>query len=115
PHFLPLAPPPLKIMYRRRSGTPRSGYGCAMTADLTVGLIGCGNWGRHILRDLRSLGCDVHVVAPSDASRDTARSLGAATIVPSLDLLPAVAGTAPSRSRGYATRLAGDGTMRRSS
>ena len=23
-----------------------------------VGLAGCGRWGRHILRDLRSLGCE---------------------------------------------------------
>jgi dTDP-4-dehydrorhamnose 3,5-epimerase len=24
-----------------------------------VGLVGCGRWGRHILRDLVSLGCEV--------------------------------------------------------
>jgi phosphoglycerate dehydrogenase-like enzyme len=27
----------------------------------TIGLAGCGNWGRYILRDLLSLGCEVHV------------------------------------------------------
>lgn len=28
----------------------------------TIGLIGCGRWGRNILRDLKSLGCEVFVV-----------------------------------------------------
>jgi predicted dehydrogenase len=46
-----------------------------------VGLVGCGRWGRHILRDLRSLGCAVPVVARSEASRERAREGGARAIV----------------------------------
>ncbi len=33
---------------------------------LRVGLIGCGRWGRNILRDLRSCGADVTVATPSE-------------------------------------------------
>jgi predicted dehydrogenase len=49
---------------------------------MVVGLIGCGRWGAHVLRDLRSLGCDVPVVARSDASVVRARTGGASTVVP---------------------------------
>ena len=31
-------------------------------------MIGCGEWGKNILRDLVALGCDVPVVARTDAS-----------------------------------------------
>lgn len=48
---------------------------------LRVGLIGCGNWGRNILRDLLSLGAEVHVAAPTEASRARALALGAARAV----------------------------------
>jgi predicted dehydrogenase len=43
----------------------------------TVGLIGCGKWGRLVLRDLLSLGVDVYVVAPSEATRHYALQQGA--------------------------------------
>jgi predicted dehydrogenase len=46
-----------------------------------VALVGCGRWGRHVLRDLRALGCEVPVVARSEASRERAREGGAARIV----------------------------------
>ncbi len=46
-----------------------------------IGLVGCGNWGRHILRDLRELGCEVDVVARSEASVARARDGGAARIL----------------------------------
>jgi predicted dehydrogenase len=46
-----------------------------------VGLVGCGRWGQHILRDLRSLGCEVAVLARSQASRELAAAGGAAEIV----------------------------------
>jgi predicted dehydrogenase len=55
-----------------------------------VGLVGCGDWGRHILRDLVELGAVVHVVARSEASRERARAGGAASIVGRVDQLPAV-------------------------
>lgn len=57
-----------------------------------VALAGCGRWGRHILRDLRSLGCDVTVVARGSESIDRAREGGAAAIVASISDLPAVEG-----------------------
>lgn len=44
--------------------------------DTSVALVGCGRWGRRILRDLRSLGCHVTVVDP-DAE---ARALGDAAV-----------------------------------
>lgn len=57
-----------------------------------VGLIGCGRWGRHILRDLVALECDVVVVARSSQSRDRAAEGGAAGVVPTIQDLPAVSG-----------------------
>ena len=48
---------------------------------VVVGLVGCGVWGANILRDLRLLGCDVCVVARSDASVTRARAGGAAAVV----------------------------------
>lgn len=46
-----------------------------------VALVGCGRWGRHILRDLVALGCEATVVAGSEASVARAREGGAAAIV----------------------------------
>jgi predicted dehydrogenase len=57
-----------------------------------IGLVGCGRWGKHILRDLRTLGADVTVVARSAASRQRAGEGGAADIVPSVGDLPSVDG-----------------------
>ena len=36
---------------------------------MVVGLVGCGRWGRHILRDLNLLSCEVPVVASNAALR----------------------------------------------
>ena len=63
-----------------------------MTNKLSVGLIGCGRWGRHILRDLLSLGCDVTVVSASETGRQNARDGGAARIVEFVGQLPRVSG-----------------------
>jgi predicted dehydrogenase len=57
-----------------------------------IGLVGCGRWGRLVLRDLAELGCSVSVVARSGAGVANAREGGAATIVPSVAELPEVAG-----------------------
>lgn len=59
-----------------------------------VALVGCGRWGRHILRDLRSLGCEVPVVARSAESGRRAREGGAARVVESLSGLGEVDGVA---------------------
>ena len=57
----------------------------------TIGLVGCGNWGALILRDLRHLGCDVVVVDP-DAGASERATEGGATPVTSMDALPKVDG-----------------------
>jgi predicted dehydrogenase len=60
-----------------------------MTAagGLRVGLIGCGKWGRHILRDLVALGAETTVVAPHEATRARAIAGGAIEAVAELDKL----------------------------
>lgn len=57
-----------------------------------VALIGCGRWGRHILRDLVSLGCTVTVVARSEQSRRRAIEGRASDVVSSVAELPEVDG-----------------------
>lgn len=47
----------------------------------TIGLIGCGRWGRNILRDLLALGCRVEVVDPDAGARAFALAAGAANAV----------------------------------
>lgn len=57
-----------------------------------VGLVGCGRWGRLILRDLKTLGCHVAVVAHGPASRENAAAGGADEIVDAIADLPEVDG-----------------------
>jgi predicted dehydrogenase len=57
-----------------------------------IGLIGCGRWGRHILRDLKACGAIVHVVAPSETSRRNASEHRADSIVSRPTELPPVDG-----------------------
>lgn len=57
-----------------------------------IGLIGCGGWGRHILRDLKTCGAVVHVVAKSDASRQNAAVHNAESIVEDVADLPMIDG-----------------------
>lgn len=63
-----------------------------LPAPVSVALIGCGRWGRHILRDLNTLGCSVAVVARTPQSVERARAGEAASIVSSIADLPEVAG-----------------------
>jgi len=57
-----------------------------------IGLVGCGRWGRHILRDLVALGARVTVVLPSDRNHAAAKAAGAADIVSTVAALPNVRG-----------------------
>jgi predicted dehydrogenase len=57
-----------------------------------IALVGCGRWGRHVLRDLVSLGCRVTVVARTDATRTAALEGGAAAVAPSIADLPEIDG-----------------------
>ena len=76
-----------------------------------IGLIGCGRWGRSILRDLVSLGCEVPVVARSDASIARAHAGGASTVVPTADALPELDGAVvavPTTGHAAAVRSVAD-------
>lgn len=57
-------------------------------AAKSVGLVGCGNWGKNILRDLLQLGCRVPVADIAAAARSRALEAGATQIVPRLEELP---------------------------
>jgi len=59
---------------------------------VVVGLVGCGKWGVYILRDLRSLGCEVPVVARSEESRARAEEGGANAVVAEIASLAGVDG-----------------------
>jgi predicted dehydrogenase len=54
-----------------------------MSVDIVQ--LGCGHWGANVLRDLRSLGATVTVVARGQASVERAQAGGAARIVRALD------------------------------
>ena len=58
----------------------------------SVGLIGCGAWGRHILRDLLGLGCEVTVVARGAETAARAGDGGADQVVHEVEDLPGVDG-----------------------
>ena len=57
-----------------------------------IGLLGCGRWGRLILRDLKQLGAHVAVLAVGDTSRARALEGKADAVVSTLDALPEVDG-----------------------
>ncbi len=63
-----------------------------MVEPVRVGLVGCGRWGRHILRDLLSLGCIVAVATKSEESRRYASEGGASMIVDGIEELPELDG-----------------------
>jgi predicted dehydrogenase len=56
--------------------------------SLSIGLIGCGRWGRTILRDLIALDARVHVAAASEMSRRAAIEAGAAGASPDIAGFP---------------------------
>ena len=53
-----------------------------------IGLIGCGSWGRYVLRDLVALNCEVSVVAINKNSLQNAIQFKANAIFDSIDALP---------------------------
>jgi predicted dehydrogenase len=54
----------------------------------TIGLIGCGNWGSNILRDLLRLQCSVSVVDTDSQARTRALQNGASKVCSVLEDLP---------------------------
>jgi predicted dehydrogenase len=59
---------------------------------IRLALLGCGLWGRLILRDSLSLGASVWVVDPTAGARTAAREMGADGVRESLDGIPEVDG-----------------------
>ena len=59
---------------------------------LRVGLLGCGPWGRLILRDLLAAGAEVAVWSRSTSSRAAAASGGATSVHATVDEMPEVDG-----------------------
>jgi predicted dehydrogenase len=78
-----------------------------------VGLVGCGRWGAHVLRDLLALGARVAVAEPDPAARERAAAAGAAACVAEAGRLPPVAGlvvvTPASTHAGVVEPLLGRG------
>jgi len=54
----------------------------------SIGLVGCGKWGKYILRDLKKLGCITHVVARSSNSISNAKTYSADHIISSIEEFP---------------------------
>lgn len=73
-----------------------------------MALLGCGRWGRHILRDLLSLGCEVPVVARSEASIERAREGSASEIVADIASLGAVDGVVVSTPTATHAEVVGE-------
>ena len=57
-----------------------------------IALIGCGRWGRNILRDLQALGCEVAVADPDADARRYAAGAGVREVAGDLDELAACDG-----------------------
>jgi len=60
--------------------------------NLRIGLVGCGHWGKSVLRDLVSLESKVHVVARSPESVANANSFGCESVVSRIEDLPEIDG-----------------------
>lgn len=54
-------------------------------SGLPICLVGCGRWGSLILRDLKSLGCEVSVVVQAEQSQQDAWRIGADKVVASIE------------------------------
>ncbi len=76
----------------RGASSPGAGAAKAANGRPTVGLAGCGLWGRNILRDLLALDCTVVVADVDPARRREALEAGAAAVVAAPDSLPDVEG-----------------------
>lgn len=57
-------------------------------ASVTIGLVGCGHWGKNILRDLKILKCTVWTVAIDETSYTNAQEQGSDHLVARVEDLP---------------------------
>ena len=55
---------------------------------IEIGLVGCGAWGKNILRDLLKLGCKVYVADIDSSARERAQAAGASGTYPECGKLP---------------------------
>lgn len=72
-------------------------------SEAVIGLIGCGRWGKFVLRDLIACGAEVHVVCTDPAHCAVARETGATAIVSEIAALPGADGyviATPTRTHG---------------
>ena len=53
-----------------------------------IGLVGCGSWGKNILRDLIQLDCQVYVADINSGERSRAAASGAIEVFSSHDEFP---------------------------
>jgi predicted dehydrogenase len=68
------------------------GFIPASMKPFVIGLVGCGLWGRNILRELNFLGAQVLVVDPNPKSRESAKQNGAQDVFETIEALPDVDG-----------------------
>ena len=80
-------PYPFRGRKGRRRGAEVTHYARAVAAT-PVGVVGYGNWGRHIVRDLIALGAAVTVVARDETRGRAALDAGASRVVGAVDDLP---------------------------
>ncbi len=77
-----------------------------------IAVVGCGRWGRNVVRDLTGLDCDVIAIDPSDAARRDATALGAVAAYASMsdypedDALHGVVVAGPTREHAQLARTA---------
>jgi len=83
-----LTPGPTVTAWVYRSGQGARPACVTIVAVNDVGLIGCGNWGKNILRDLLSLDSAVYVADVDATARDRAQQSGAAGVCSTLEALP---------------------------
>jgi predicted dehydrogenase len=67
---------------------------------MKIALVGCGEWGKLILRDLLRLGADVQVVARSERGVKNARDFGASCIVPNISEISNIDGAVVATTIG---------------
>ena len=60
--------------------------------SLVIGLVGCGIWGRNILRELTNLGAQTYVIDPGSEARDFANQNGAHSTYSEVEGAPTVDG-----------------------
>jgi len=77
-----------------------------------IAVVGCGRWGRNVVRDLIGLDCDVIAIDPSDDARGDATALGAVAAYTSMsdypddDALHGVVVAGPTREHAQLARTA---------